>query len=348
MNMLRTASRLVFAALLAIPATGCGHLPMTAAPTYGAESRVDFSGAETMGTHKRRSPKKANEEGQGSLDKFLANAAFEAKSPAAYILSAESAEFLKAEYSQADSQRQQLAKRIAGDSSVSSAFASWDSQSDDNKMAALKQIANLEGQVMGFTVPPMNTKSGVPADGTMAFFAGARDGVGSVTLFTEAIAKGDKFAAIATVTHEMRHAYQFQLVQKAAKKKLAQGSTDMALAIGFYQADKAIGAAGGEDNFSYGDYCHLNNEWDAFATGNMVAAIVSQGKANTSGLGFVDVQYKADGTPYLPLSALVAKVGAAKLLDAVNQVEIKIAQASHNGGAAKGNAGNAAPKRKSA
>jgi hypothetical protein len=346
MTMLRTASRFVFAALLALPATGCGHAPLTS-PTYAA-SRADFSGAETMGAHKHRSPRKANEEGQGNLDKFLANAAFEAKSPAAYILSAESADFLKAEYSQADSQRQQLAKRITGDSSVSGAFKSWETQSDDNKMAALKQIANLEGEVMGFTVPPMNTKSGVPADGTMAFFAGAHDGIGSVTLFTEAIAKGDKFAAIATVTHEMRHAYQFQLVQKAAKKKIQQGSTDYTLAVGFFQADKAIGAAGGEDNFSYGDYCHLNNEWDAFATGNMVAAIVSQGKANTSGLGFIDVQYKADGTPYLPLAALAAKVGAGKLLDAVNQVEVKVMQASHGGGAAKGSDTAAAPKRKSA
>lgn len=322
MSISRTFGRVLFATALAFPMAGCGHAML---PTGAmAVSDRNFSGIDTFATHKpKRSPKRTHEDGSGADAKFLANAAVEGKAPGAFILTAQSKAFLAAESSQADGQRRDLARQIAGNSGVMGAFGQWDGQSQTDKLNVLKQIAEMEGRVMGFQPPPMTTKSGVPSDGTMAYFAPARDGIGSVTLFPAAIAKGDRWAAIATVTHEMRHAYQFQLVEKASKNGIAKGSVDYTLALGFYQADMMINKAGGEDKFSYGDYCHLNNEWDAFATGNMIASIVSKGEADTSGLGFADVQFSASGSPLISLSALAAKAGEDGLLDAVNQAEVQ-------------------------
>jgi hypothetical protein len=242
------------------------------------------------------------------------------------VLTADTADFRKVEFAQAEKQRRKLATQLAADAVVMKAFAGWDGQTEQGKLDTLTRVAQIQGRVMGFVPPAMSTKPGVPEGGTLAYFQGDRDGIGKVVLYPQAIAKGDRWAALATVTHEMRHAYQFQLVMKAANRQVAEGTPDMELAYGFYQANMVISKVGGEDKLSYGDYSHLNNEYDAFAVGNQVASIVSQGQANTGALGFVDVQYRADGSAYAGLDALEAKYGASKLLDAINQLQLKLIQ----------------------
>ncbi|MDB5096952.1 MAG: hypothetical protein JWM80_1373 [Cyanobacteria bacterium RYN_339] len=319
MKMLRA----LLAAAVILPAVGCAHQPLVS--TAAAKGARDWSGIGAMATHKpNRAPKRQSADTAGDLTKFLCNAATEAKAPEGFVLSKETQDFRKAMDGQGDKQRMALAKQIAGDQTVMGAFGNWSKLSEKDQMATLDRVVAMEGKVMDFTPPPMSTATGVPETGTLAYFQGGRDGIGKVVLYPEAIAKGDRWTALATVTHEMRHAYQFQLVMKAANKKIAEGTVDMTLAYGFYQANQVISKVGGEDNLSYGDYSHLNNEYDAFATGNMIAAVVSKGEANTSGLGFVDVQYKPSGEPYAGLAFIESKVGAAKLLEALNNLELKI------------------------
>jgi hypothetical protein len=319
---LQTGVRALVGSTLLLTALGCGQVAGLTAhePTL----QRDWSGFAARSVHPlpHRAPGRLDTEGAGRQRKYLANAASEMQTPDAFALTPQTDAFRKAEEAHANSQRIELARRIEADSNVMAAFDDWKNQSDDARLEVLKRISAIEGETMGFTVPPMSPKNGIPKDGTLAYFdAGNTKGIGQVVLYPKAIGKGDKWSAIATVTHEMRHAYQWQLEMKGAKHQLTAGTVDEILAAGFSQADKVIDSAGGEDNLSYGDYSHLCNEYDAFATGNLVAKLVSHGAADTSILGFVDVQYNASGAPKASLLSLEAKFGITNLIKAVNDAQ---------------------------
>lgn len=261
----------------------------------------------------------AKSAGQRSL---LASAQTEASAPGAFVLSAQNADFRKALGQTIDPKRQQFITALQGNRDIMSKFDSWESLTPTDKVATLKQVADLQGQVMGFTPPPILTKAGVPKDGMLGFFApDERGGLGSVTVFPAAMAKTDKWTPLVTITHEMQHAHQDQIVKAAANGAIKEGTPESILARGFANADQGIEKVGGEDNLTYGDYAHLNNEFDSFRFGNSVGTVISKGEADTSGLGFVDAQFDTTGKPLVDLEQLAAQVGPNNLLDAVNQKE---------------------------
>jgi hypothetical protein len=69
---------------------------------------------------------------------------------------------------------------------------------------------------------------------------------------------------------------------------------------------------------------HLNAEYDAFQTGNQVAALLSGGQLDTLGYGFVTTQYDKNGkATFDPLGFSVEAAGR-DLIAAVNQAEAQL------------------------
>ena len=264
----------------------------------------------------------------GAQRKLLASAAVEGKDPSAFVLSPDNADFRSALAQVIDPNRQKFIAAIKGNPDLMNKFQNWNTLAQADQVATLKQVSDLEGQVMGFTPPPIVTKPGVPGDGTLGFFApDPQGGLGSVTLFPDAIAKADNWTPLVTISHEMEHAHQDQIVKAAAAGQFAAGSPEATLAKGFSSADQGIEQVGGENKLNYGDYAHLNNEYDAFRFGNPTGAVVSDGAANTSDLGFVDAQFDKTGAPLLDINQLAQQVGPDNLLSAVNQKELAFIKA---------------------
>jgi hypothetical protein len=313
------SARLVFGACLSLSIlAGCGRVPASM-PT--AIPKSDWSGvAAAAGCTPKRAPYLGAGK-NGRPEDPACNAKVQARNPLGYVLTPQSAEFRRAEERLCDTQRLKLAQALVNTPAVMNAFRTWHQTSGDTKLAVLKSVAALEGKIFDFTPPPISCKTGVPEDGTMAYFDGSGC-PGKVVLYPAAIERGDPWMGLAIVLHEMRHAYQTQLAVRGMKRQLKSGSPEESLAYGFAQSYSAIAAVGGEDKLSYGDYCHLCIEWDAFATGNMVTSIVSQGAVDTSAMGFANVQFDAMGECQASLRSLEARVGPAKLLDAVNQAQL--------------------------
>jgi hypothetical protein len=179
--------------------------------------------------------------------------------------------------------------------------------------------------------PTIVAKSGGSGQaGLMAYYQPAASGVGEVVIYTDAIAKGGKYMAVSTLVHEMRHAAQDQLVQANTSLMSGLDADHKTLASAYSAAWQAMNAQGGESSLAYGDYTHLNVEFDAFQTGNMVASILSKGAFDASGFGFVDTHYAASGTAELDLEALAATTTGANLVASVNKAEYQ-AERSHTG-----------------
>src|SRR5262249_33823490 len=154
-------------------------------------------------------------------------------------------------------------------------------------------------------VPDVVQQTGAPpSSGMMAYFQSSTTGNGTIVLYVDEIAQAGKYMAIASVVHEMRHAAQYQLV--AANRGLfsALDPGQKPLASAYAAAWQAMDALGGESSLAYGDYAHLNVEYDAFQTGNEVASILSNGQFDASGFGFLDTHYDGSGTVGLDLSNL--------------------------------------------
>ncbi|MDB5101442.1 MAG: hypothetical protein JWM80_5863 [Cyanobacteria bacterium RYN_339] len=297
---------------------GCGRTPASVSTSI---PKSDWSGVASSASC---SPKRAPYLGAGKNARpadAACNAKVEARSPLGYVLTPQAAEFRRAEEMLCDTQRLKLAQALVNTPGLVNTFRAWDRTPGATKLAVLKSVAALEGRVFDFTPPPITVKSGVPEDGTLAYFDGS-DCAGKVVLYPSAIEQGDPWMGLATILHEMRHAYQAQLALRGMKRLLKSGSPEESLAYGFAQSYTAVNQVGGEDKLSYGDYCHLCIEWDAFATGNMVTSIVSQGEIDTAGMGFADLQFDAMGESQAPIRGLEALVGPAKLLDAVNQAQL--------------------------
>lgn len=301
---------------------GCGQTGPMVPPMGGVYQPHDWSQIGAFASH--HGPRKKKKPSSSAVSSVLQNAEMEAKAPAGFALMPESAEFRQVIESRAEQDRLTLARAILADSNVMNSFADWQRESSSQQVATLEAVAAIEGKTFGFTPPPLKSASGVPSDGTLGYFMPARSGIGAVTIYPTAIARGDKWQALDVIVHEMRHAYQDQLMHAAAAGRLAEGTPDRTLAEAYYQSQLVISKVGGEDNLSYGDYAHLNMEFDSFETGNKVAEMVSRGEADTSHLGYVDTQYTAAGSAQVDLASLESRVGADGLLDAVNQLEEKL------------------------
>jgi hypothetical protein len=266
-----------------------------------------------------------------------AHASVEAASPEAFVLTTAAAPFLDALARVVEPMRQTLASRLLADAVVSRGLASWNTAGASGQLTTLRRIAALEGEVMGTQVPTIVQSLDAPTTaGMMAVYQPETTGLGTITLYADSIAKGGKDLAVATLVHEMRHAAQYQLVLANQANASALGADQRTLANTYASAWQTMDAWGGESKLSYGDYVHLAVEYDAFQTGNEVAAIVSRGTYSAQGSGFVTVQYRADATVALDLTTLIGKYNGAALVGAVNAAEAKAIQAG-SGNARQGN-----------
>lgn len=259
---------------------------------------------------------------EGLADTEAAHASVEAQAPTAFALTTGSAAFLAALTNNVRPLRQTLAKALLADTTVTQGLANWATASSTGRLATLKQVAALEGQVMSFTPPPIVDSTTPPTvTGMMAFYQPGDNGdIGQVTIYSSAMSASNKFLALATLVHEMRHAAQYQLVLADESNPLANAQQHT-LAQSYAQAWQAMDGLGGESTLAYGDYVHLNVEFDAFETGNEVAAIVGGTNFDPTGSGFVDVQYGSDDSPRFDLLSLAPQLDPASLVAKVNQAE---------------------------
>lgn len=257
----------------------------------------------------------------GLSTSIAAHASVESVAPLAFVLTPDSASFVQALATTAEPQRVELASRLAADTTITSAISNWSRAGASGRLAVLQRVAQIEGQVMNAQVPTVKeeTSANAPA-GMLAFFQAESGGVGTITIYSNAIASGGGYLALSMVVHEMRHAVQYQLVNASDSQLTADERT---LATGYRTAWDAVNQLGGESVLSYGDYVHLAVEFDAFQAGNEVATLMSKGSFDQRGSGFVDTQYTKAGTPQLDLTTLMGNYDTSELTGAVNLAQAK-------------------------
>jgi hypothetical protein len=256
----------------------------------------------------------------GLKDDIAAHPSVQLAQPRAFALTPASAAFLEALDRSVEPQRRALAQRLADDATVSTGIARWDRMAAADRFAMLERVADLEGEVMGFQVPPITPSTNTDDPNVQAYFQPENNGLGEIVIFTQTLARGNAYRAIATVVHEARHAAQFQLAFGSGAKT----GDDAVLGDAYASAWAYTNALGDESKLAYGDYVHLNAEYDAFQTGNEVAALLSGGALDTLGYGFVTTQYDRNGkAAFDPLGFAVESAGR-DLIAAVNQAEAQL------------------------
>jgi hypothetical protein len=304
-------------AIAATTLTACGALPAALTGVGTGTTRVSTAAdAAAFG---------------GLADTLAAHVSVQLGTPAAYALSTQSKPYLAALGRVMDPMRRTLADRLAADATVTQGLASWERSTATAQLNVLKRIAAIEADVMACDEPSIVARTGASGQtGLMAYYQPAASGVGEIVIYTDAVAKGGKYMAVSTLVHEMRHAAQDQLVQANTRLMSGLDADQKTLASAYSAAWQAMNAQGGESSLAYGDYTHLNVEYDAFQTGNMVASILSKGAFDDNGFGFVDTHYSATGTADLDLEALADANTGANLVAAVNKAEYQ-AERSHTG-----------------
>ena len=254
-----------------------------------------------------------------------AHPSVEEGTPTAFALSSQAAPFLEALQQKVQPMRIELAHAIEGDQTISQGLANWEATSGSAQLSILERVASLEAQVMGCQVPPLVDQPGqADVPGTMAYFDPSQGDIGQVVIYPDEIAQGGQWLALATVVHEMRHAAQYQLLNAVDGQGTGAPDTDpqdLTLANAYASAWQAMSSTGGETQLSYGDYAHLNVEYDAFQTGNEVSALVSGGQFDAMGYGFVDTHFSAVGKPDLDVTSLAFRVDGVGLITDVNEAE---------------------------
>lgn len=299
-----------FALLLAFLLTGCGSTLGLPTATTAPSSAQD---AQALG---------------GLPTSRAAHPSVELATPEAYALTPQSLPFLEALSRTVDPLRRTLASDLLADSTVTSALSNWNALGASDQLAALTRVEQLEAQVMNCQAPPISEQTGAPPQtGLMAYFeASASGGIGQIVIYPQAIAQGGVTLAIATLVHETRHAAQYQLVQQDQANPLTGDAHILAQA---YNASwQLMNQLGSEDSLAYGDYAHLNVEYDAFQTGNEVTAMLFGSQFNPLGIGFVDTHYSQTGTPDFDLLTYAQQYSGVQLFAAVNSAEYQAEQSA--------------------
>jgi hypothetical protein len=253
-----------------------------------------------------------------------AHAEIQALAPSAFALMPDSLPFVQALSRSVEPLRLQLAQGLAADPTVRQGLAGWDRLDNNGRLALLQRAGQFEAQVMSFSAPPI-AMSTTPAASPklMAIFDPAEGSLGQITIYPAAVARGAGYLALSTLVHEMRHAAQYQMIKGDLSVQAADSGDAEALAAGYAAAWQAMDTLGGQSRLSYGDYAHLNVEFDAFQTGNQVAAIVSQGQFDQMGFGFVDSQYQPTAAPVFNLLSATSRMAGSELVASVNAAQAK-------------------------
>lgn len=306
---MRIRSSLVAIALFL---SGCGTLNLPGVTTPAAQTTAVSSAADAQSLG-------------GLTNDVAAHPSVQLAKPLAFVLTAQARPFLAALEAKVVPMRQTLAERLAADATVSTGLSGWDRAATDAKMATLTRVAQIEAEVMGCAVPAIAKKVPTAADtGLMAYYQPAAFGAGTITLYTTTLAQKSKYVAVAVMVHEMRHAAQYQLFTASN----SQDADTATLADAYEAAWSATEDLGGQSQLAYGDYVHLNVEYDAFQTGNQVAALLAEAANQTPGLGFVDMQYDASATPVYDLLAQTDVAAGQALIAAVNRAQYNAQRAT--------------------
>jgi hypothetical protein len=251
-----------------------------------------------------------------------AHAEVQAIAPAAFALMPDSQPFVQALSRSVEPLRLQLAQSLAADPTIRQGLAGWDRLDTNTRLALLQRVAEFQAQVMRFSIPPISLATSPPPQANlMAVFDPSEGNLGQITLYPAAVARGARYLAVSTLVHELRHAAQYQMIRGDLAVQAADDSDAETLAAGYGAAWTAMDTFGGQSRLSYGDYAHLNVEFDAFQCGNQVATILSQGQFEQVGFGFVDTHYQPNAAPTFNLLSVMSRMAGVELVTSVNAAQ---------------------------
>lgn len=257
----------------------------------------------------------------GLADDLAAHPSVQLSRPGAFAMSDAARPFLAALEAVVEPQREALAARLKADATVTAGLAGWARLDEAGRLALLRRVLAIGAEAMGCQVPSLTSLAADPDEPGLYAAYTAKRPVGEIVLYMTPIARGGAPVAISALVHELRHAAQDQLAASAAAQPA--GSQAAILARAYAEAFDVVQAGGGEDALAYGDYVHLNIEFDAFQTGNQVAAMVAPTAAARTQLGFVDVKYGTDLAPVFDLQAAATQYEGAALFTAVNRSQFQ-------------------------
>lgn len=136
---------------------------------------------------------------------------------------------------QAKDDRYRLA--LLKDDQVRRAYDGWGGLDEQAKLAALQRASALQAESYGISPVPVELGP-ISSPGTLAHYSPASH---KITVDSSKRFLKDPDMAFNVISHESRHSYQHQLVERLNAGKLAAGSEEAALAEGFKK--------------SFADYC---------------------------------------------------------------------------------------------
>lgn len=234
--------------------------------------------------------------------RFFASAEKQALAPKAFALQPAALPFLQAHDSSADRVALTAALREGVPDLHNFANLSW-----EDKVPVMQRVFDIECQTLGITPPELVLSTDAPP----AFFEFdlANPTPGKVFINPQ---KNEGFDALLLLVHETRHSKQFQQAFG-----LLEGA-DPSVAEGFREAFKAQKELSGK--LSFVDFCTLLNEYEAFQFANSVVGTLTDGKADTKGMGTLASQFDQNGALKVDLRQLHAQTGEG-VLDAFNELE---------------------------
>ena len=235
--------------------------------------------------------------------RFFASAEKQALAPKAFALQPAALPFLQAHDSSAD--------RVALTAALREGVPdlhNFDQLSWQDKIPVLQRVFDIECKTLGITPPELILSTDAPA----AFFEFNLDKPDPGKVFINP-QKNEGFDALLLLVHETRHSKQFQQAFG-----LIEGA-DPAVAEGFREAFKAQKELSGK--LSFVDFCTLLNEYEAFQFANSVVGTLTDGQADTKGMGTLASQFDAQGALRVNLKELFTQVGPDGVLDAFNELE---------------------------
>ena len=280
--------------------TGCSAAP-TPAVTAIASGGLAHLDAGTTG---------------GLPEDLAAHPSVQLARPGAYTLTPEAAPFLEALETVVVPQRRRIAERLLRDAEAVSGLAGWTRGSEGARRGLIERVVAIASEAMGCEPPTLEIDTHDPGEPGLFAAYTAKGQAGVITLYLTPLSAGGPELAVSAVVHELRHAAQYQLTQAvpAAPVETPEGVLRQAYAESF----DVVAALGGEADLSYGDYVHLNVEYDAFQSGNQVAALISSVAHATAQLGFVDVKFGPGLAPLFDLRAASTTTTGPALFTAVN------------------------------
>jgi hypothetical protein len=244
-------------------------------------------------------------------ERFFASADTQAKAPAAFAQQSAALPALRAMAADSAAARQEILTGFRGDKTLAAGLAQFPKLTWEERLPLLKRVMAVECRAMGIQAPPLVIGEGHAREAYFEFDP-AHPGTGRVFLYPEGLAREtDPYAALLLLVHETRHSAQYQRAFDAHRHD--------ALSAGYkaaFEAQKRL-----EGKLSFCDFCSLLNEHEAFQTANFVVGALTDGKADTSGMGCLSSQFDAHGQLKIDLVAIADRLGPAAVLAEFNRLE---------------------------